>query len=63
MKTMRYTYWQHEGLWLGYLEEFPDYWTQAEAIEELQENLRDLYEDLSSGAIPEVRRTAELQVG
>ena len=50
MKTMRYTYWQHEGLWLAY-------------IEELQENLRDLYEDLSTGAIPEVRRTAELQVG
>ena len=63
MKTMRYTYWQHDGLWLGYLEEFPDYWTQAESIDELQENLRDLYEDLSSGAVPEVRRTAELQVG
>ena len=63
MKTMRYTYWQHEGVWLGYLEEFPDYWTQGETFDELTGNLRDLCEELTSGNIPEVRRTAELQVG
>jgi predicted RNase H-like HicB family nuclease len=28
-------------MWLGYFEEFPDYLTQGETIEELQENLRD----------------------
>jgi hypothetical protein len=27
-------------------EEFPDYRTQGETLEELQENLRDLYQDL-----------------
>jgi len=35
MKTMRYVYWQHEEMWLGYLEEFPDYWTQGETLEEI----------------------------
>jgi predicted RNase H-like HicB family nuclease len=59
---MKYVYWQHEDSWIGYPEEFPHYWTQAETLEELQENLKDLYEDLSTGAIPEVRRVAELQL-
>ena len=49
-------------MWLGYLEEFPDYWTQGEMLDELQENLKDLYQELTSGNILEVRRVAELQV-
>ncbi len=62
MKAMQYVYWQHEDMWLGYLEEFPDYWTQGKTVEELQENLKDLYQELTSGSIPEVRRVAELLV-
>jgi len=26
---MKYIYWQDEGMWLGYLEEYPDYMTQG----------------------------------
>ena len=48
---------------LGYLEEFPDYLTQGETLPELEENLRDLYRDLTSGEIPGVRRVAELSIG
>ena len=62
MKTLRYVYWKHEDMWLGYPEEFPDYWTQGETIEELQENLKDLYNELAGGQIPEVRRVGELQL-
>ncbi len=62
MKTMKYSYWQDEEIWLGYLEEYPDYWTQGETIEELVENLRDLYQEFASGTIPCVRRVAELEV-
>jgi hypothetical protein len=58
----KYIYWQDERLWLGYLEEYPDYWTQGESEVELQENLVDLYKDLSSGVIPNTRRIAELAV-
>lgn len=58
----RYVYWQDEDMWLGYLEEFPDYWTQGESENELRENLVDLYRDLSSGSVPHVRRVAELEV-
>lgn len=49
-------------MWLGYSEESPDYITQEETPEELQENLRDIYNDLSGGKIPGVRRVAELRI-
>jgi predicted RNase H-like HicB family nuclease len=61
--TTRYVYWQVDEMWLGYLEEFPDYWTQGASIEDLEEHLKDLYNELTSGAIPNVRRVAELRVG
>jgi predicted RNase H-like HicB family nuclease len=60
MNTIRYVYWQDGDMWLGYLEEFPDYITQGVTREELQENLRDIHADLLSGEIPGIRRVAEL---
>jgi len=51
MSTIRYVYWQDGDMWLEYLEEFPDYMTQGETLEELQENLRDIRADLIDGAL------------
>jgi predicted RNase H-like HicB family nuclease len=62
MTSVPYVYWQDGGFWLGHLQEFPEYLTQAESEAELKENLRDLYEELTSGRIPGVRRVAELQI-
>ena len=62
VKSVKYVYWQEDDLWIGYLEEYPDYWTQGRTLNELEENLKDLFEDLSGGAIPHVRRMAELKV-
>jgi predicted RNase H-like HicB family nuclease len=62
MTLLKYTHWQDGEMWLGYLEEYPDYMTQGENIEELQENLRDIYQELIGGEIPSVRRVAELSV-
>jgi hypothetical protein len=62
MQKKRYIYWKDDDMWLGYLEEYPDYMTQAETNEELQDNLRDIYSDLTSGNIPCVRRADELEV-
>jgi len=62
MDTTRFIYWQDDNMWLGYLEEYPDYMTQGESLEELKENLKDIYSDLTSGAIPCVRKVAELEV-
>lgn len=62
MAIKKYVYWQEEDMWLGYLEEYPDYWTQAESLDELQENLKDIFQELTSGNIPGARRVAELEV-
>ena len=62
MRSIRYVFWQDGDMWLGYLEDYPDYMTQGETTEELQENLKDLYDDLTGGHIPGVRRVAELQI-
>ena len=41
---MAYTYWEGEGGWLvGYLNDFPDNWTQGKNLSELEEMLLDLY--------------------
>jgi predicted RNase H-like HicB family nuclease len=62
MKTIRYIYWQEDNMWLGYLEEYPDYRTQGESLEELQENLKDIYQDITSGAVPNVKHVGDLQI-
>ena len=63
MSTVRYVHWQDGEMWLGYFEEFPDYVTQGASLSELEENLRDLYRDLTSGEIPGILRVSELTVG
>jgi predicted RNase H-like HicB family nuclease len=45
MDRKKYVYWQEEDMWLGYLEEYPDYKTQGESLEELKENLKDIYHE------------------
>jgi len=62
MEKKKYVYWKDGDMWIGYLEEYPDYMTQGETIEELEENLRDIYDELDSGAIPCVRKVAELEI-
>ena len=62
MATTRYVYWQDGVHWLGYFEELPDYLTQGDTLQDLQEHLKDLYRDLSSGDIPGIRRAAELSL-
>jgi predicted RNase H-like HicB family nuclease len=40
-----YTYWQEkDGWYLGYLNAYPEHWTQGTTIAELEEMLMDLYE-------------------
>lgn len=62
MKGLRYVYWQDQKYWLGYFEEFPDYVTQGDSLEDLKDHLRDLHQDLTSGETPAVRRVAELEL-
>ena len=62
MQRLRYHYYQEDDMWIGWLEDYPDYRTQGESLAELEENLRDVFDDLTSGAIPFVQHTGELVV-
>ena len=62
MQTVGFTYWQDAEFWIGHLDEFPDYITQGTSLDDLKAHLLDLYRDLSSGAIPGVRRHATLEI-
>ncbi len=62
MDKAKFIYWQDGDMWLGYLEDYPDYMTQGETLAELEENLKDIFKELTSGNIPQVRRMAELEL-
>ena len=61
MPSVKFVYWE-DGGWLGYLQDFPDYWTQGETLDDLKEHLRDLYMDLSGGQLPGIRKVDDLVV-
>ena len=62
MRNVTYTVWQDGEFYLGYLNEYPDYWTQGYSKDELKENLKDLLVDLESGEIPYIRKVEEMAV-
>jgi predicted RNase H-like HicB family nuclease len=62
MRTLKFTFWQDGEFFLGYLNDFPDYQTQAYSKEELIDNLKDLLTDLESGDIPSVRKVEEMSI-
>ncbi len=63
MQTVRYVHWKGEKLYVGYLQDYPDYMTQGETEEELKENLLDIYRDIASGLVENARRVDDLVVG
>lgn len=60
MHVIKIVVWEEDGTWLGYLQEYPDYWTQGESLQDLKEHLQDLYLDVTSGAIPGIRKVEDL---
>ena len=61
--TPKFTCWQEDdGMFLGYLNDYPDHWTQGESLQDLKGHLRDLHETFSSGAIPGIKKVEELEL-
>jgi predicted RNase H-like HicB family nuclease len=62
MNKKTITYWQDGEYWLGYINEYPEYVTQGVSIEELIENLKDIFHDISNELIPGKRKSMELEL-
>lgn len=62
MKVVKIVYWKGDKFWLGYLQDYPDYWTQGKTLKDLKEHLADLYEDISSGEVPGIRKVEDLVI-
>jgi len=62
METKRFIYYQEGELFVGWLEEYPDYRTQGETMDELKKNLQELHSELTSGLISCVHKVGELSV-
>ena len=39
---------EEEGGWIGWLDKYPDHWTQGDSLDDLKEHLKGLHEELAS---------------
>ena len=62
MSAVKIVVWEQDGGWLGHFQDYPDYWTQGETLDDLRDHLRELYADLIGGEIPGIRKVEELIV-
>ena len=59
----KFTYWKEpDGWYLGYLNSYPDHWTQGKDLEDLKAHLRDLHEMFGEEEIPGIRKVGELKI-
>ncbi|MEP7323087.1 MAG: type II toxin-antitoxin system HicB family antitoxin [Saprospiraceae bacterium] len=60
---VKFTYWlESDGKYLGYLNDFPDHWTQGTDFSDLKENLLDLYHIFSTEKIVGIKKVEDLLI-
>lgn len=62
MQIVKIVVWPDGDAWLGYLQDYPDYWTQGDSLDDLKEQLKSLHQDLTSGELSGIRRVEELVI-
>jgi predicted RNase H-like HicB family nuclease len=62
MLTVKFVHWQDGDAFLGYLVDYPDYWTQGKTLDDLKEHLAELYGDLTSDEVPGIRKVDALVI-
>ena len=62
MHIVEIVYWWEDGSWIGNIQEFPGYWTQGDTLKDLESRFRDLYTDLTLGALSGVPRVADIAI-
>ena len=55
-------YRKEKGWFVGHIQEYPDYESQGKTLEELRDNLIDIYEDITKGLVPDAEPFQILEV-
>jgi predicted RNase H-like HicB family nuclease len=63
VQDIKLVHWEAEGAWIGYIQDYPDCWTQGETLDDLKDHLVDLYDELTSGRLPGIRKVDGPGVG
>jgi len=60
---VNFTYWvESDNMFLGYLNDYPDHWTQGNDFEDLKGHLLDLYQVFSAETIIGIKKVGELVI-
>lgn len=62
VQSIKFVYWEEDGAWIGHIQDYPDYWTQGETLDDLREHLKDLYRDFTGGQLSGIRKVDELVI-
>ena len=58
-----FTYWREtDSSFLGFLNAYPDHWTQGDDLNDLKAQLLDLYHEFSKDDLPGIRKVGSLVV-
>jgi len=49
---MRIIHKKEDGWFVGHIQEYPEYESQGETLEELKDNLVEIYQDIQNGLVP-----------
>ncbi|MEO5350978.1 MAG: hypothetical protein H7836_15245 [Magnetococcus sp. YQC-3] len=60
--NLKIIYWKETDFYLGCLEEYPDYQTQGETLDELKKNIKDIYNDIQAKLIPNIKKASIMEI-
>jgi len=55
-------YREEKGWFVGHIQEYPDYESQGKTLQELKDNLIEIYEDIRNGLVPDAEPFQILEV-
>jgi predicted RNase H-like HicB family nuclease len=55
-------YREEKGWFVGHIQEYPDYESQGKTLQELRDNLVEIYEDITKGLVPDAEPFHILEV-
>ena len=59
---MNIVYKEEKGWFVGHIQEYPDYESQGKTLEELRDNLVEIYDDIRKGLVPDAVPSQILEV-